>query len=254
MASLSGRVALVTGGGRGLGAEVARALAAEGAKVCVLGRNQEAVSRVAREIEGLPLCADVTKPEDMAAALRTAEEHLGAIGICVQNAGISSSAPLAKTDDETFSKIFEVNVSAVFRLSRALVPKMAEAGYGRMIHVASNAGLTGYAYTSAYCASKHAVVGLTRALAVEFAQQGVTVNAVCPGFLDTDMTHESVSRIVAKTGRSTEEARKILEAMNPQKRFVTTTEVAHLVVSLARDEARGVNGQAVAIDGGQVMV
>jgi NAD(P)-dependent dehydrogenase (short-subunit alcohol dehydrogenase family) len=150
-------------------------------------------------------------------------------------------------------RIFAVNVWPVMRLCRALVPGMVERGWGRVINVASNAGLTGYAYSSAYCASKHAVVGWTRALAVEFARTGVTINAICPGFVDTEMTVATVERIVKKTGRSAEQVRTALESQSPQRRLMTVDEVAHAVFMLVPHEARGVNGQAIALDGGQVL-
>lgn len=247
------RVALVTGGSRGVGAAVARRLAAAGHRVAVLGRDLEALQAVAREIDGLAVTCDLSDASRLAPALAQVEEALGAPSILVQNAGIASSYPLAKTTDAIWAQTLEVNVTAPFRVARALVPAMTKKGWGRVIHVASNAGLTGYAYTSAYCASKHALVGFTRALAAEVAKTGVTVNAVCPGFIDTDMTTRTIAKIVETTGRSAAEARATLEALSPQKRLIEVDEVAHVVAMLCEDGARGINGQAIAIDGGQVM-
>jgi 3-hydroxybutyrate dehydrogenase len=251
--AIAGRVALVTGGGKGIGAAIAQRLASEGARVAVLGRDREALAKVAGAIEGLAVQADVTDAAAMDRAVADVEERLGPIAILVANAGIASSAPLRATDDALWDRTLAVNVSAPFRLTRALLPKMVAAGWGRVVHVASNAGLTGYAYTSAYCASKHALVGLTRALAVEFARTPVTINAVCPGFVDTEMSARAVQRIVDKTNRPYEDARKALEDLSPQKRLVSPEEVAHVVAMLCSDGARGLTGQAIAIDGGQTM-
>jgi NAD(P)-dependent dehydrogenase (short-subunit alcohol dehydrogenase family) len=248
-----GRVALITGGGKGIGAAIAHRLASEGVKVAVLGRDVAALARVAEEARGLAVVADVTDSAAVDRACAEVEEKLGPIDVLVANAGISASLALQATDDATWARVFAVNVDAPFRLTRALLPKMAKRGWGRVIHVASNAGLTGYAYTSAYCASKHALVGLTRALAVEFARTGVTVNAVCPGFVDTEMAARAVQNIVDKTRRGHDDARQALEALSPQKRLMTSEEVAHVVAMLTSDAARGINGQAIAIDGGQTM-
>ena len=250
--SLSGRVALVTGGGKGLGEAIARRLAADGAKVAVLGRDQVALDAVARSIDGLALQADVTDPGAVESALAQVNAAWGDVAILVQNAGIAESAKLEDTTDEIWERLFAVNVTSAFRLARAVVPGMVKAGFGRIVHVASNAGLTGYAFTSAYCASKHALVGLTRALAVELARTGITVNAVCPGFVDTEMSARTIRTISEKTGRSPDLARKALEDLSPQRRLVRVDEVAHVVAMLCDDRARPVNGQAIAIDGGQV--
>ncbi len=247
------RVALVTGGGKGIGAAIALRLAETGVRVAVLGRDALSLARVAKETRGFAVEADVTDPEAMARAIERVESALGPIGIAVANAGVSASASLPSTDDETWDCILAVNATAPFRLARALIPKMAAAGWGRFVFVASNAGLAGYAYTSAYCASKHAVVGLMRACAVEYARSNVTVNAVCPGFVDTEMASRAASVIAEKTKRSEADARQALEELSPQRRLMTTAEVAHVVAMLVSDDARGVHGQAIAIDGAQTM-
>jgi 3-hydroxybutyrate dehydrogenase len=172
----------------------------------------------------------------------------GADGALVNNAGIAESAPLARTDDAIWDRTMALNVTAAFSLCRAVMPEMARRGPGRVVNIASNAGLRGYAYTSAYCASKHALVGLTRALAVEFARTGVTVNAVCPGFVDTAMSERAAGNIERATGR---DGREALAALSPQKRMMTPEEVAHAVWSFLPYEARGITGQCIALDGGQ---
>ena len=179
------------------------------------------------------------------------EATLGPVDVLVNNAGLAESVPFERTTDAVWERAMALNVTAPFRLCRRLVPAMAARGWGRVVNVASNAGLRGYAYTAAYCASKHALVGLTRAVAVEYARSGVTVNAVCPGFVDTDMAARSVERIASSTKRTHDQARAALEALSPQKRLMTVDEVAHAVWSLIPHEARGIHGQAIALDGGQ---
>jgi NAD(P)-dependent dehydrogenase (short-subunit alcohol dehydrogenase family) len=249
---LAGRTALVTGASRGIGRAIAERLAREGARLVVSARSAGALEELTRSLPGdghrvLPL--DVGDRDALAAALA----DIGAIDVLVPNAGVAVSAPYHRTDDETWDEAFSVNVTSVFRLCRALVPAMVAARWGRVVIVASNAGLTGYAYTTAYCASKHAVIGMMRAVALEIAESGVTINAVCPGWVDTDMATRAIARIAKKTGKSSSEARAALEAMSPQKRMVQAEEVASLVAFLCSSEARGVHGQALAIDGGQVM-
>jgi NAD(P)-dependent dehydrogenase (short-subunit alcohol dehydrogenase family) len=246
------RLALVTGGGRGIGAAIARRLSADGIRVVVTGRSAAELDAVAAETGGVALRCDLSDRADtdrMLGALR----EIGRVDILVNNAGIAESAPLEKSDDALFDRIMEINATAPYRLIRALVPAMVAAGEGRVVNLASNAGVSGYGYTSAYCASKHAMVGYTRALAIDLARTGVTINAVCPGWVETDMARAAVARIVAKTGRSEAEARGTLESMSPQRRMIQPEEVAHVVAMLCAPEARGVHGQAILVDGGQVL-
>lgn len=250
---LTGRTALVTGGGRGIGRAIAERLSREGARVVVAGRTHPEVDRAAAELGGVGIVMDVADRASLAAGLATLSEKVGHVEILVNNAGAAESAPLERTTDELWDRMMAVNATATFTLCRELLPPMVARRWGRVINVASNAGLTGYPYSAAYCAAKHAVVGLTRAIALEVARSPVTVNAVCPGWVETRMVDEAVDRIVKKTGRSEGDARRSLAAMSPQQRMVQPDEVAHVVATLCSDGARSVHGQAIAIDGGQVM-
>ena len=262
----TGKTALVTGGGRGIGEAIARRLCADGARVIITGRTTTDLERVAADLcvahpvtdsdrspRARAMSADLGDRASTDAFLQRLAEDVGRIDILVNNAGIAESAPLSKVGDEVWDRMLEVNTTAPFRLCRALVPGMIEAGWGRVVNIASNAGVSGYRYSAAYCASKHALVGMTRALAVDLARTGVTINAVCPGWVDTRMVEAATERIAAKTGRSQDQAKEILAKMSPQGRVLQPAEVAHLVATLVSEHARGIHGQALVIDGGQIL-
>jgi 3-hydroxybutyrate dehydrogenase len=251
--SLTGRTALITGGGRGIGRAVAERLAREGARVVVAGRTRAEIDAVGSSLGGLAIPLDVADRASLAAGLDALHAQAVHVDVLVNNAGAAESAPLERTSDELWDRMLAVNAGSAFTLCRALLPPMIARGWGRVVNVASNAGLTGYAYSAAYCAAKHAVVWLTRAIAMEVARTPVTVNAVCPGWVSTRLVDEAVDRIVATTGRSAAEARRSLTAMSPQRRMVEPDEVAHVVAMLCSEGAKSIHGQAIAVDGGQVM-
>jgi len=246
---LAGKLALVTGGGRGIGAALARALATAGARVVVCGRTKSSLDAIAREIGGVALRLDLTDRQQTDEVIAS----VGHVDVLVNNAGVAESAALDRTTDEMWDRIVELDATAPFRVIRALVPSMIAAKWGRVINIASNAGVSGYGYSAAYCAAKHAMVGMTRALAIDLARTGVTINALCPGWVDTQMADEAVTRIAEKTGRSEDEARTQLAAMSPQRRMITPEEVAHAALMLCGDGARGIHGQTLVIDGGAVL-
>ncbi|HEY6547428.1 MAG TPA: SDR family NAD(P)-dependent oxidoreductase [Vicinamibacteria bacterium] len=255
---LEGRRALVTGGGRGIGRAIALALADRGAEVAVAARSRAEVEEVAGEarrrgVRAAALTADVGRAEDVKALVRGAREALGAIDILVNAAGIAPSAPLVKTPDEMWHSVMAVNLSGVFYTTREVLPEMAERGWGRVINIASIAGKAAMPYIAAYTASKHGVLGLTKVAALEVAARGVTVNALCPGYVDTPMTDAGIANMVAKTGKSAADLRRHIEGLSPQKRLVTAEEVAALAVFLCGEDARGITGQALNVDGGTVV-
>jgi 3-hydroxybutyrate dehydrogenase len=250
---LAGKTALVTGGGRGIGRAIAIHLAGRGARVVVTGRTTAEIDEVATATGGLAIACDMADRAQIAALLERLGQEVGRVDVLVANAGVAESAPYATTSDEAWDRMMAVNATAPFLLARGLVPAMAKARWGRVVVVASNAGRVGYAYTSGYCASKHAAVGFVRALALETAKSGVTVNAVCPGWVATQMVDQAVRNIAEKTGRSTAQAADDLRAMSPQKRLIEPEEVAHLVGVLCSESSRGIHGQAIPLDGGQVM-
>jgi 3-hydroxybutyrate dehydrogenase len=247
---LEGKVALVTGGSRGIGAAIAQKLASAGLRVAVAGRDGAALRAVASEIGGVAIEADVSERGSAEAMLAATRAALGEVDVLVPNAGIDAPHKLADTTDEVWERVMAINTTSVFALCRGAIPAMAARGWGRVVVVASTAGLAGYAYSAAYCASKHATVGLVRAIAAEIARTGVTINAVCPGFVDTSMAERAVSNIATKTRGSAESARASLERMSPQNRLISPDEVAHAVLALLPASARGIHGQALAINGG----
>lgn len=255
---LGGRRALVTGGGRGIGRAVALDLARAGVHVAVAARTAAEVQAVAEQarahgVQAVAVQADVSVADDVPAAFRDARAAIGPIDILVNGAGVAPSALLVRTTEQQWRAAIEVNLSGSFYCMREALGEMAERGWGRVVNLASIAGKTGFPYIAAYAASKHGVLGLTRCAALEVAQKGVTVNAVCPGYVDTPMTDASITRIAAKTGLATVDARKRLEDMSPQHRLVTAEEVSALVLFLCSEEARGITGQALSLDGGTLV-
>ena len=257
MSELTGRIALVTGGGRGIGRAVALSLASAGADVAISGRNADVLDETVGAIRAIgrraaAVVCDVSERGQVDAMVAQVKKDLGNPLILVNNAGIAGSAKLSDTTDDMWESMLRINATGAFYCTRALVPMMLAAGWGRVVNVASIAARAGAAYIAAYAASKHALLGLTRAVAAEVAARGVTVNAVCPGYVDTEMTDRSAAFISVRTGRDETDARKILEGFSPQKRLMTAEEVASLATYLCSEAARGINGQGIVIDGGAV--
>lgn len=240
--------AVVTGGGSGIGAAVARALVNEGLRVTLMGRNLQRLQAQAQTLGDVAIQVCDVGDE---ASVQAAFAAVGPVDLLINNAGQVETAPLAKTSLEVWQRLLNVNLTGTFLCSRAVIPAMRERGFGRIVNVASTAGLKGYAYVAAYCAAKHGVVGMTRALALELAKSGITVNAVCPGYTETEIVASAIENIQAKTGRSADEARAELAKANPQGRLITPEEVAANVLWLTRREASGINGQAIAVCGGE---
>lgn len=255
---LSGKIAVVTGAGRGIGRAIAASLAQANAKVALLARSTEDISALAQEIraknqEASAFVCDVSEASSIHKAFSQVKEALGPIDILVASAGIAPSAPFVKTEPSLWESTIRINLTGAFLCAKEVTQEMISRRWGRIIFIASTAAKKGYAYTSAYCASKHGLLGLTRAMALELAESGVTINAICPGFVDTPMTQSNIERIVQKTGRTPEEARRALEMLSPQKRLVTPEEIAFMAVSLCREESKGITGQGIVIAGGEVM-
>ena len=251
-----GRHALVTGGSRGIGLAIVKQLLQQGARVTMAGRSADALQKACQAIDhpGLAwVSVDVADAAQVADAFAQAQAGFGPVDILVNNAGQAVSERFDRLDAQAWRQMMAVNLDGTFHCIQQALPGMLARQWGRIVNVASTAGLTGYAYVTAYCAAKHAVVGLTRALALEVARKGVTVNAVCPGYTETDIVHEAVQNIVAKTGLAPEQARARLAERNPQGRLVQPDEVANAVVWLCQPAAASVNGQALPVDGGEVM-
>src|SRR5215468_987330 len=258
MNTLNNKIALVTGGGRGIGEACAVALAEAGADVAVCSRSSGEIVAVAEKIRAmnrrsLAMVCDVTDADQVRRMAEEAHSKFGAVEILVNNAGLGRSHRFVDHPDELWEQMLAVNLTSSYRVTKAFVPKMIEARHGRVINIASVMSKIGGKYVAAYSAAKHGVLGLTRALAVELAGYDITVNAVCPGYVNTPMTDDNLANIVAKTGMTELEARKALEKLNPQNRMIEPEEVAAMVVTLARDLSQGINGQAINIDGGAVM-
>jgi NAD(P)-dependent dehydrogenase (short-subunit alcohol dehydrogenase family) len=258
MNNLNGKIALVTGGGRGIGEACAVALAEAGADVAVCSRSPGEIDAVAGRVReagrrALAVVCDVTDAGQVRRMAEEAYSQLGPVEILVNNAGLGRSHRFVDHPDELWDLTLAVNLTSVYQVTKAFVPKMIEARRGRVINIASVMSKIGGKYVAAYAAAKHGVLGLTRALAVELVGYNITVNAVCPGYVDTPMTDDNVANIVAKTGMPETEARKALEKLSPQNRLIEAAEVAAAVVMLAGDVAQGINGQAINIDGGAVM-
>lgn len=243
---------VISGGGTGVGAATASAFAQAGASVTILGRTQARLDEIAGLNGAFAVSCDVTDLDALDEAMNKARAENGPISIAIANAGMATSTPFARMTKLDLSTMLEVNLVGVFNLWQACLPDLKSRARGRLIAIASTAGLKGYPYVSGYCAAKHGVIGLTRSVALELAPSSITANAICPGFVDTPLLDRSVENIVAKTGLSAMEARENLVQNNPQGRFIETDEVAATALWLASHGARSVNGQAISVNGGEV--
>jgi NAD(P)-dependent dehydrogenase (short-subunit alcohol dehydrogenase family) len=252
------RVAFITGAGKGIGEAIAYALADIGLRVAVAARTQADIERVAQVIrtrggEALPVVCDVTRSDSITRAVAEIQQGLGPISVLVNNAGAAQSHKFIGHDDALWQRMMDVNLNSVYYVTKVVAPLMVEAKWGRIINIASIASKVGGKYIAAYTAAKHGVLGLTRALALELVGHNITVNAICPGYVDTPLTDLGVANIVSKTKMSEADARATLEKISPQNRLITSEEVALVAVMLVNEKARGITGQAINVDGGTVM-
>jgi len=256
--ALQGRHELVTGGGRGIGASIVRSLVSHGARVSMLGRTAATLEALAAELKSSgakTFCAtaDVSKRESVDAAFAAARTLFGPIEILINNAGQAVSGPITKRDDVLWERLLAINLSGTYFGMQAALPDMLQGGFGRIVNIASTAGLTGYPYVAAYCAAKHGVIGLTRAVAREVATRNITVNAVCPGYTDTDLVRDAAAKISAVTGRKLEDAVQAMTKSNPQGRLVQPGEVANAVAWLCMPGSESVTGQSIVVAGGELL-
>ena len=251
MISFADQHAVVTGGGSGIGAAIAKAMTEAGSRVTLMGRNADKLKGKAAELSADFQAVDVTDRDSVAKAFAAAAKRNGTVTILVNNAGAAEAAPFGKMDDALWDSLIAVNLNGVYNCTKASIGAMVEAGSGRIVNIASTAALKGYAYVSAYCAAKHGVIGLTRALALEYATKGVTVNAVCPGYTNTEIIEQAIDKIVAATKRSRDEALAEMIKVNPQQRLIEPEEVAATVMWICRQES--ITGQSIAVAGGEIM-
>jgi len=259
VATLREKNVLVTGGGRGIGRAIALAFASEGCRVAITGRTQASLDAVAKEIrakgaKALPLCCDVTRKDEVDALNREIAGEFGGIQILVNNAGMAPAAAFLEMEDRLWNQVLKVNLTGAYHCCKVFLPAMIAAKWGRIINIASTVAKVAYPYIAAYTASKHGLLGLTRALAIEMARTGVTVNAICPGYVETELTLGNAARMAEKTGKEVEEVLKLFKSATPQNRLIAPEEVADLAVMLASESTGGITGQAINVDGGAVMV
>jgi NAD(P)-dependent dehydrogenase (short-subunit alcohol dehydrogenase family) len=255
---MNSQVALITGAGKGIGEAIALAFGAAGMRIAVAARTESDIERVASAIRArggaaLAVPCDVTKPDSIAKAVHAVKVGIGPITVLVNNAGAGESHKFIGHDDALWHRMIDVNLNSVYHVCKAVVPMMVEARWGRIINIASVASKIGSKYVAAYTTAKHGVLGLTRALAVELVAHNITVNAICPGYVDTPLTDKTIANMTARTRMSAADARAFLERGSPQNRLITSEEVAHVALMLAAENARGITGQAINVDGGQVM-
>jgi len=258
MTESDGKIVLVTGAGRGIGKAIALAFAAEKNRVVITGRTASALEEVAAAIratgaEVLASPCDVTRKAQVKNLQQNIEKHFGAVQILVNNVGMAPAAGFLEMPDDLWDEVMRVNISAAYNCCKTFLSTMVDARWGRIVNIASTVARVAYPGISAYATSKHAILGLTRSLAVETARSGVTVNAVCPGYVNTELTRENAQRLAEKRGQSLDEALALMAASCPQRRLIEPEEVAYATLMLASDRARGITGQAIHVDGGAVM-